>query len=60
MCICSFLKKEQMKVLQNFETLANILSMAFGGGKKQPDVVHNIKSVDQLQYALGAALNGGK
>lgn len=53
----SFFKKEQMKVLQNYETLANILSMAFGGGNKEPDRVHNITNVDQLQRALGSALN---
>lgn len=48
-----------MKVLQNYETLANILSMAFGGsGKKEPDRVYDISSVDQLQRALGGALNG--
>lgn len=56
----SFFKKEQMKVLQNYETLANILSMAFGGDKKEPDRVHNITSVEQLQHALGSALNGEK
>lgn len=56
----SFFKKEQMKVLQNYETLANILAMAFGGGKKEPDKVHNITSVEQLQQALGSALNGRK
>jgi hypothetical protein len=60
MASASFLKKEQMKVLQNYETLANILAMAFGSGKKEPDRVHNITSVEQLQHALGSALNGGK
>lgn len=53
-----FFKKEQMKVLQNYESLVNILSMAFGGNKKEPNIVHDIKSVDQLQKALGGALNG--
>lgn len=47
-----------MKVLQNYETLANIISMALGGGKKEPDNTYNIESVDQLQNALGSALNG--
>jgi hypothetical protein len=60
MVTSSFFKKEQMKVLQNYETLANILSMAFGGGKKEPDRVHNITSAEQLQQALGSALNGNK
>ena len=54
----AFFKKEQMKVLQNYESLANIISRALGGGKKEPDKVHNIQSADQLQQALGSALNG--
>lgn len=54
----SFFKKEQMKVLQNYETLANIISMALGGGKKEPDNVIDVKDVNQLQSALGSALNG--
>ena len=58
MATSSFFKKEQMKVLQNYETLANIIAMALGGGKKEPDKVHNITSVEQLQQALGGALNG--
>jgi len=58
MATASFFKKEQMKVLQNYETLANIISMALGGGKKEADKVHNITSVEQLQQALGGALNG--
>lgn len=56
---CLF-KKEQMKVLQNYETLVNILSMAFGTKKKEPDHVFNPESADQLQQALGSALNGRK
>ena len=60
MAISCFFKKEQMKVLQNYETLANIISMALGGGKKEPDNVIDVKNVDQLQYALGSALNGGE
>ena len=47
-----------MKVLQNYETLANIISMALGGGKKEPDKIINAESVDQLQSALGSVLNG--
>lgn len=47
-----------MKVLQNYETLVNIISMALGGGKKEPDRVVDVSSVDQLQNALGSALNG--
>lgn len=58
MATSSFFKKEQMKVLQNYETLANIISMALGGGEKEPDNTYNIESVDQLQNALGSALNG--
>lgn len=56
----AFFKKEQMKVLQNYETLANIISMALGGGKdkKKADRVIDIQSADQLSRALGAALNG--
>lgn len=54
----AFFKKEQMKVLQNYESLANIISRALGSGKKEPDKVHNIQSADQLQQALGSALNG--
>ena len=53
-----FFKKEQMKVLQNYETLANIISMALGGGKKEADRVYDVENVDQLQNALGSALNG--
>lgn len=49
-----------MKVLQNYETLANIISMALGGGKKEADRVYDVENVDQLQNALGSALNGGK
>jgi len=55
-----FFKKEQMKVLQNYETLANIISMALGGGKKEADRVYDVENIDQLQNALGSALNGGK
>lgn len=58
MATSCFFKKEQMKVLQNYETLANIISMALGGGKKEPDRVVDVDSVDQLQNALGSALNG--
>jgi len=58
MAVNCFFKKEQMKVLQNYETLANIISMALGGGKKEPDNVINVESVDQLQSVLGSALNG--
>lgn len=49
-----------MKVLQNYETLANIISMALGGGKdkKKADRVIDVQSADQLSRALGAALNG--
>ena len=60
MATSCFFKKEQMKVLQNYETLANIISMALGGGKKEPDNVIDVKSVDQLQVALGSAMNGGE
>lgn len=58
MATSCFFKKEQMKVLQNYESLANIISMALGGGKKEPDKIINAESVDQLQSALGSALNG--
>ena len=47
-----------MKVLQNYESLANIISRALGSSKKEPDKVHNIQSADQLQQALVSALNG--
>ena len=60
MAVNCFFKKEQMKVLQNYETLANIISMALGGGKKEADRVYDVENVDQLQNALGSALNGGK
>lgn len=58
MAVNCFFKKEQMKVLQNYETLANIISMALGGGKKEADRVYDVENVDQLQNALGSALNG--
>lgn len=60
MATSSFFKMEQMKVLQNYESLANIISLALGGGKKEADKVIDVKSVDHLQNALGSALNGGK
>lgn len=57
----SFFKKEQMKVLQYYESLANIVSMALGGGKDKkptPDRVHNVSSVDELEKALRGFSNG--
>ena len=53
----SFFKKEQMKVLQNYESLANIISMALGGGKKEPDNVIDVQNVDHLANALGSMVN---
>lgn len=58
----SFFKKEQMKVLQNYESLVNVVSMALGGKKsstRSPDNVIDIQSADQLSNAIRSQLNGG-
>ena len=58
----SFFTKEQMKVLQNYESLVNVVSMALGGKKsstRSPDNVIDIQSADQLSNAIRSQLNGG-
>ena len=62
LAVSSFFKKEQMKVLQNYETFATIVSKALGGdgkNKKTPDNVINVQSSDQLALAIRSQLNGG-
>jgi hypothetical protein len=62
LAVSSFFKKEQMKVLQNYETFATIVSKALGGDgnhKKTPDNVINVQSSDQLALAIRSQLNGG-
>lgn len=62
MATSSFFKKEQMKVLQNYESLANIVSAALGGKKKgespTADRVHEVSSVNDLERALRGFSNG--
>lgn len=51
-----------MKVLQNYETLVNVASMALGGKKgsgSTPDNVVNVQSAGQLENAIRRQLNGG-
>lgn len=58
----AFFKKEQMKVLQSYESLANIVSMALGGKKgstPSPDNVVNVQSANQLDQMIRSQLNGG-
>lgn len=58
----SFFKKEQMKVLQNYESLVSVVSMALGGKKGSgatPDNVVNIQSAAQLDNMIRSQLNGG-
>ena len=51
-----------MKVLQNYESLANIVSAALGGKKKgespTADRVHDVSSVNELENALRGFSNG--
>ncbi len=58
----SFIQFEQMKLLQNHETFATIVSMALGGGKKKgqptPDRVHNVSSVNELVARMKENVNG--
>lgn len=55
----SFFKKEQMKVLQSYESLANIVSAALGGKKKStPDNVVNVQTANQLESMIRSQLNG--
>lgn len=57
----SFFKKEQMKVLQNYESLVNVASMALGGkgsSSRSPDNVIDVQSADQLGNAIRSQLNG--
>lgn len=59
----AYFKKEQMNVLQNFQTLAYLMSKALGGKKKKgqpvtPDRVHNISSASQLEQAIRGMTNG--
>lgn len=42
--------EKQIDALTNFEALAKVLAMAFGGGKKGKET--NIQSKDQLKMAL--------
>lgn len=51
MCVDAFIKKEQMKILQNYESLCNIISMALGGSKSKKKG-EEIQSRDQLLRAL--------
>ena len=58
----SFFKKEQMKVLQNYESLVNVVSMALGGKKGSgatPDNVVNVQSAAQLDNMIRSQLKGG-
>jgi hypothetical protein len=62
LAISSFFKKEQMKVLQSYESFATIVSKALGGdskGRKTPDNVINVQSSDQLASMIRSQLNGG-
>lgn len=57
----TFFKKEQMLILQNYETLANIVGMALGGKKKgvpTADNVVNVQSADQMERMIRSQLNG--
>lgn len=59
--VTSFFKKEQMKVLQSYESLANIVSAALGGKKGStptPDNVVNVQSANQLDRMIRSQLNG--
>lgn len=61
MGVATFFKKEQMIILQNYESLCNILSMALGGKKKgppTPDNVINVQSADQMERMIRSQLNG--
>jgi hypothetical protein len=62
MGVSAYFKKEHMKVLQNFETFANIVSMALGGkkDKKKADRVIDIQSADQLDTLIRRQMNGSK
>ena len=51
MCVDAYIKKEQMKILQNYESLCNIISMALGG-KKKKNKGEEIQSREHLMRAL--------
>jgi hypothetical protein len=49
-----------MKVLQNYENLANIASAIFGSGKKKPNNVYTPNSPEELLMQMRRSMNGGK
>lgn len=49
-----------MKLLQNYENLASIVSAMFGGGKKKPNNVYNATNANELISQMRRSVNGGK
>lgn len=59
MALSAYLKKEQMNVLQSYETFANIVSTALGGKKKNtPEKVVEVQSAAHLKGEMMRFLNG--
>ena len=57
--VFAFISFEQMKLLQNYESLANIVSMALGGDKsKEKDKGTTVQSRRQLEKLIGKMNHG--
>lgn len=59
-CVKTYFKFEHMKLLQNYENLASIVSAMFGGGKKKPNNVYNATNANELISQMRRSVNGGK